>query len=109
MFEPQQQIISDKIRSFCTEHHLPGPGEITWNPIPFTGEWGITTSFFQLAAQESKAIKEATGQSINVAKRAQELSEVIAAHFWFDAIAGVTLYFTDPENNALGAKVEFGF
>jgi len=80
MFEPQQQIISDKIRSFCTEHHLPGPGEITWNPIPFTGEWGITTSFFQLAAQESKAIKEATGQSINVAKRAQELSEVIAEY-----------------------------
>ena len=80
MFEPQQQIISDKIRSFCTKHHLPGPGEITWNPIPFTGEWGITTSFFQLAAQESKAIKEATGQSINVAKRAQELSEVIAEY-----------------------------
>jgi arginyl-tRNA synthetase len=80
MFEPQQQIISDKIRSFCTEHHLPQPGEITWNPIPFSGEWGITTSFFQLAAQESKAIKEATGQSINVAKRAQELAEAIAGY-----------------------------
>ena len=80
MFESQQQLITDKIRSYCTEHHLPQPGEITWNPIPFSGEWGITTSFFQLAAQESRAVKETTGKSINVAERAQELAADIAAY-----------------------------
>jgi hypothetical protein len=69
MFEPQQQVVSDKIRSFCTDHHLPQPEDISWIPIPFSGEWGITTSFFQLAAQESKAIKDATGKSINVPER----------------------------------------
>ncbi|OGO62206.1 MAG: arginine--tRNA ligase, partial [Chloroflexi bacterium RBG_19FT_COMBO_50_10] len=80
MFESQQQVISDKIRSYCTEHHLPQAGEITWNPIPFSGEWGITTSFFHLAAQESRALKETTGQSINVAQRAQELAITIAQY-----------------------------
>jgi arginyl-tRNA synthetase len=80
MFEPQQQRISDKIRSYCTEHHLPQLGEISWNPIPFSGEWGITTSFFQLAAQESRAVKEATGRSLNVAERAQELAADIAEY-----------------------------
>ena len=37
------------------------------------------------------------------------LSESIAAHFWFDAVAGATLYLADPANNPLGAKVEFSF
>jgi len=105
MFEPQQQIISDKIRSYCTDHHLPSPGEITWNPIPFLGEWGITTSFFQLAAQESRAIKEATGQSINVVARAQELAASIAEYLGLqpgfvriEAVKGyLNLYFSSAE------------
>lgn len=80
MFISQQQTISDLIRSFCSEHHLPHPEEIIWKPIPFSGEWGITTSFFQLAAQEGRAIKEATGQAINVAQRAQELASAIAGY-----------------------------
>jgi arginyl-tRNA synthetase len=105
MFETQQQVISDKIRSYCTEHHLPQPGEITWNPIPFSGEWGITTSFFQLAAQESKALKEATGQSINIAERAQELAITIAVYLKgqpgfvrIEAVKGyLNLYFSSAE------------
>jgi arginyl-tRNA synthetase len=80
MFELQEQLVSEKIRSYCSEHHLPQTGEITWSPIPFSGEWGITTSFFQLAALESKAVKEATGHSINVAQRAQELAIAIAEY-----------------------------
>lgn len=42
-------------------------------------------------------------------KRDYRLSEGIASHFWFDALAGLTLYFADPDSNPLGAKVEFGF
>jgi arginyl-tRNA synthetase len=105
MFELQQQIISDKIRSYCTEHHLPQPGEITWNPIPFSGEWGITTSFFQLAAQESRMLKETTGRSINVAERAQELAGAIAIYLGDqpgfirrEAVKGyLNLYFSSAE------------
>jgi arginyl-tRNA synthetase len=80
MFITQQQTITDLIRSYCSEHHLPQPDEITWKPIPFSGKWGITTSFFQLAAQEGRAIKETTGQAINVALRAQELASGIAEY-----------------------------
>jgi arginyl-tRNA synthetase len=105
MFELQQQVISDKIRSYCTEHHLPHPGDIIWNPIPFSGEWGITTSFFQLAAQESKALKETTGQSINIAERAQELAVAIAEYLGdqpgfvrLEAVKGyLNLYFSSAE------------
>ncbi len=105
MFELQQQLISDKIRSYCSEHHLPQPGEIIWSPIPFAGEWGITTSFFQLAALESKAVKEATGHSINVSQRAQELSIAIAEYLGdipgftrLEAVKGyLNLYFTPAE------------
>lgn len=105
MFEDQQQAITEKIRSFLAEHHLPQSGEISWNPIPFTGEWGITTSFFQLAAQESRAIKQATGQSINVANRAQELASEIAEYLGeqpgfarLEAVKGyLNLYFSQAE------------
>jgi arginyl-tRNA synthetase len=78
MFEDQQQAISDKIQAYVTEHQLPQSGEIKWNPIPFAGEWGITTSFFQLAAQENREKQQATGQSINVGQRAHELATAIA-------------------------------
>jgi arginyl-tRNA synthetase len=43
-----------------------------------SGEWGISTSFFQLAALESRLLKETTGKSLNVPQRAQELAEGIA-------------------------------
>ncbi len=80
MFESQQQAATQRIRSYITEHHLPLPGDTAWSPIPFSGEWGITTSFFQLAALEARTVKEATGQSIIVPVRAQELAAEIALY-----------------------------
>jgi arginyl-tRNA synthetase len=80
MFEDQQQAISEKIKAYCAENQLPLTGEISWNPLPFAGEWGITTSFFQLAAQESREIKQATGQAINVGLRAEELAAAVAKY-----------------------------
>lgn len=105
MFEDQQRLISDKIRAFCNDRRLPKPAEISWNPIPFTGEWGISTSFFQLAAQESRALKEAGGQSLNVPQRAQELAADIATYLGkpagfsrLEAVNGyLNLYFSTPE------------
>lgn len=37
------------------------------------------------------------------------LSEVIASHAWFDIAAGVASYLADPEDNPLGAKIQFAF
>jgi len=37
------------------------------------------------------------------------LSEAIAAHTWFDITAGLTIFLTDPDENPLGAKMNFAF
>jgi len=42
-------------------------------------------------------------------ERDYKLSESIAEHFWFNLFAGVTLYLAAPEDNPLGAKVEWSF
>ena len=47
--------------------------EIRWAWIPFNGQWGISTSFFQLASKSFGADKG------NVAQRAREIAEKVAA------------------------------
>ena len=73
MFEQEQKTIELHIQSYCAENGIPVPASMLWNPIPFSGEWGITTTFFQLAAQEAR-----TGKKINVAQRAQEMAAGVA-------------------------------
>lgn len=105
MFQSEQENISAQIRAFCAEKSLPDAGEITWYPIPFSGEWGISTSFFQLAALEGRLIRERGGQGINVPQRAQELALQIAAHLGsppgfshIEAVKGyLNLYFSSAE------------
>jgi arginyl-tRNA synthetase len=75
MFNQERQALEADIQTYCFENHLPNPGEIHWNPIPFTGEWGISTSFFQLAAQEARS-----GTKIDVPQRANELAASIAEY-----------------------------
>ena len=57
MFEDEQQIIETKIREFCKQNEIP-IAEPKWSPIPFSGEWGISTSFFATAALEARAGSE---------------------------------------------------
>ena len=79
MFQAEQQAIEQHIRQYCASHSLPEPGTIQWTPLPFSGEWGISTNFFPLAAAEARRIKENTGQGTNVPQLAQELASAIAA------------------------------
>jgi arginyl-tRNA synthetase len=79
MFEREQQAIEAHIQKYCEENGLPLPEDVSWAPIPFTGEWGISTSFFKVAAQEARLVKERTGQGMNVQQRAQEIAEGVAA------------------------------
>ena len=72
MFEAEQHLIEEKIRAFCVENNLPEPS-LQWGWIPFSGHWGISTSFFQLAATEARQ-----GKKINVNQRAVELAQQIA-------------------------------
>lgn len=73
MFELEQQLIEQKIRQYLENQDIPDPGEITWNSIPFSGSWGISTPCFPLAAQEARS-----GKKVNVPQRAQEIAEGIA-------------------------------
>ena len=80
MFEEERSRIEAQIRSFLVEEKLLEPELFQWSPIPFSGEWGISTSFFQLAAQEARQIKERTGESLHVPTRAQELASAVSYH-----------------------------
>ena len=78
MFLTEQGIVEDIIKSYCAENQLPVPDEIQWNPIPFSGEWGISTPLFPLAAQEARLRQGEDGVRVNVAQRAQEIASGIA-------------------------------
>lgn len=80
MFENEAKAVEAQIRSYCAGHNLPEPGEIHWAPIPFAGEWGISTSFFQLAALEARNMAGKPGQRPPVPQRAQEIATAIAEY-----------------------------
>src|SRR5512146_2750305 len=75
MFTKEQQVIESKINMFCAENDIP-LAELKWQPIPFSGEWGVSTSFFQTAANEARAGK---GKKMPVPTRAQEIAEQVKA------------------------------
>ncbi len=78
MFSSEKLAVESQIRSFCNEHNLSGCEELSWTPIPFAGEWGISTSFFRMAAQEARALAKQGGKPTPVPKRAQEIAAQVA-------------------------------
>ncbi len=78
MFSAEQKAIESKILTHCNEIGLPAPEGLQWSPIPFSGEWGISTSFFQLAAQEARRKTGAPGKP--VPQRAQEIAAEVAEY-----------------------------
>ena len=118
MFQQEQQAIETKIKAFCVENDIPLT-ELKWGSIPFNGEWGISTSFFQLAANEAKAGK---GKGLPVPQRAAEMAEQAKAYI--GSVPGISrveaakaylnLYFSTPEyasrvvDTVLGQGSRFG-
>jgi len=74
MFQEIQKTIETSLRQFCEDKGIPFV-PLQWKPIPFAGEWGISTSFFQIAAEEARAGR---GSGKPVPQRAQELAEQAA-------------------------------
>jgi len=105
MFAKEQQLISEQIARYCQENGLPKPANLQWHPLPFSGEWGISTNFFQLAALVAREIKAGGGQGINVPQKAQEIAAGVAAYLGqpagfsrLEAIRGyLNLYFLPAE------------
>jgi arginyl-tRNA synthetase len=75
MFQKEQQLIEDKVKEFCKANDI-ALAELKWQPIPFSGEWGFATSFFQTAANEAKLGK---GNKVPVPQKAQEIAEQVKA------------------------------
>lgn len=73
MFENEQNFIAVQISEYLRANNLPEM-EIRWVWIPFNGQWGISTSFFQLAARSFGAEKG------NVAQKANEIAQGVAAN-----------------------------
>jgi arginyl-tRNA synthetase len=71
MFEIEQETVEARIREFCSQNNIPLI-DLKWTSIPFSGEWGTSTSFFATAAKEAR-----TGKKIVVPERAQEIAELI--------------------------------
>jgi arginyl-tRNA synthetase len=118
MFQKEQQLIEEKIRAYSAAHDVP-LAELKWQPIPFSGEWGVSTSFFQTAANEARSGK---GSKVPVPQRAQEIAEQVKSKIGtvpgisrVEAVKGyLNLYFSTSEyarrvvDEVLASRVEFG-
>jgi arginyl-tRNA synthetase len=100
MFELEQDKIGEKIQSYLKDHSLPQV-DLQWMRIPFSAHWGISTSFFQLAAEEARQ----NNQKLNVGKRAQEIAEGVSKYLGdlsgfekIEAVKGyLNLYFSSED------------
>jgi arginyl-tRNA synthetase len=118
MFEKEQKLIEDKIKAFCAQNDI-ALAELKWQAIPFSGEWGFATSFFQTAADEARAGK---GSKTPVPQRAQQIAEQVKGQIGnvagisrIDAVKGyLNLYFTTSEyarrvvDEVLVTRADFG-
>ncbi|MFC1878507.1 arginine--tRNA ligase [Chloroflexota bacterium] len=105
MFSAEKSAVEADILAYCAENDLPKSEEIQWSPISFEGEWGISTPFFQLAAQETR-LRAARGEKgAPVPIRAQEIAagvvDKIGALPGFERIEAqkgyLNLYFSSAE------------
>jgi arginyl-tRNA synthetase len=118
MFQQEQQLIEEKIKAYGAANDIQF-AELKWQPIPFSGEWGVSTSFFQTAANEARTGK---GNKVPVPQRAQEIAEQVKAQIGMmpgishmEAVKGyLNLYFATSEysrrvvDEALSARENFG-
>ncbi|MBN8580996.1 MAG: arginine--tRNA ligase [Anaerolineae bacterium] len=118
MFQKEQQLIEEKVKAFCKANDI-ALAELKWQPIPFSGEWGFATSFFQTAANEAKLGK---GSKLPVPQKAQEIAEQVKAQLGsvpgishIEAVKGyLNVYFKTSDyalrvvDEVLNKGVEFG-
>ncbi|OQY81585.1 MAG: arginine--tRNA ligase [Anaerolineae bacterium UTCFX3] len=117
MFNDIQSVIEAKIRSYCAAEGIP-LAPLKWTAIPYSGEWGISTSFFQTAADEARAGR--AGKPVPA--RAQELAEQVRGQMGsvegvsrVDAVKGyLNVYFETSDyarrvvDSVLASRADFG-
>ncbi|GAB4482397.1 MAG: arginine--tRNA ligase [Anaerolineales bacterium] len=95
MFDQEQEQITNAIRIALAAHHYP-QDPIEWNPIPFAGKWGISTSFFQIAAHWAREQRAEGKSPLPVpqlaAQIATQVSEVLHLPSGFQRVEAVNGY-----------------
>jgi len=118
MFEKEQHLIEEKVKAYCAANDI-ALAELKWQPIPFSGEWGFATSFFQTAANEARAGK---GNKVPVPQLAQGIAEQVKSHLGsvdgishIEAVKGyLNVYFKTSDyarrvvDEVLTSKADFG-
>jgi arginyl-tRNA synthetase len=118
MFQKEQQLIEDRVKAYSLANEIP-LADLKWQPIPFSGEWGVSTSFFQTAANEARAGR---GNKVPVPQRAQQIAEQVKGQIGavpgisrVEAVKGyLNLYFATSEyarrvvDEVLEAGADFG-
>lgn len=126
MFQAEQQCLEAQIRAHCTAQGIPYL-PLEWKPIPFKGEWGMSTSFFAIAAADVRATP---ARALPVPQRAQQIAEEVrnALLIWLkespeqapaihriEAVRGyLNIYFSTAEyarrvvDAVLAQKADFG-
>jgi len=75
VFETELARIAGQIQAALDEMGVREYGEIKWVPIPFDGQWGVSTAVgYPAAAAEAREI----GHKTDVRERARQISAVIA-------------------------------
>jgi len=70
MIKKEQSRLEEIILESCAQIGL-SVSELKWSFIPFSGEWGISTSFFQVAADEARS---GVRSGLPVPQRAQQIA-----------------------------------
>ena len=90
MFEKEQKELQDQIAKVLKEEDIPVL-PIKWNSIPFSGEWGLSTSFFENASAKAKVEK-----GIDVKKLAAGTAAIVSSRIelpmTFSKVDGVNGY-----------------
>jgi len=98
MFENEQRQVDNQIKEYCRELGLPEV-ELKWTWIPFNGQWGISTTFFQLAAMSHSENKGTVGAY--AAQLAEKIAEKLQGSAGFEKIEAVNgylnLYFSSSD------------
>src|SRR4030042_291027 len=72
MFNKEKALIEDKVLEVLKKSGI-NPSPLIWSWIPFSGHWGLATSFFKTASINSHFKPE-----ILVQKRAEEIANLVS-------------------------------
>ncbi len=117
LFAREQDTLNEQLNAFCEQKGLPRI-QFAWNPIPFAGQWGISTSFFQLASQAARLQEGKPNIPALASQLADEFAAFIGVPDGFSKVEAIkgylnltfdpALYIQRVVETVLSQNVEYG-